>query len=289
MIQSANYLETISPLFTPRSAALLVRLAIVLFGFSVFGESTRSFTGVTEPIKDATLSSTVPGIIQYIHFEEGDAVKKGDVLIELRKRTEELEVDRRKLIWESRAEVQSAQDKVNTLRVDLDGTRRLYESTKSVSKDELDKKDLEHKIAVSELEKLETAEEREKIEYEMALEQLDMHRIKSPMDGYVTETLLELGENCEDNQPLIRVVDTSQCYFVTHIEATKALNLALDQSVTLEIGSGPSATRVEGRISFISPIVDPASGLQKIKILFSNADGKVRPGVAGVMLVTADN
>lgn len=269
----------------PARTARSLFLAVTILASDAFCESTRSFTGVTEPIKDATLSSTVSGTVQYIHFDEGDAVKKGDVLIELRKRTEELEVARRKLVWESRAEVESGQAKVKSLQIDLDGTRRLFETTKSVSKEEVDKKELEYKIAVSELEKLETAEEREKIEYEMALEQLDVRRIQSPLDGRVTETMLEIGENCENNQPLIRVVDTSQCYFVTHVEATKALTLALDQRVTLEIGSDPSATRVEGHISFISPVIDPASGLQKIKILFSNADGRIRPGVAGAMMV----
>ncbi len=37
---------------------------------------------------------------------------------------------------------------------------------------------------------------------------------------------------------------------------------------------------VTGKISFISPVVDPASGLAKIKALFENADGKIRPGLA---------
>ena len=37
-------------------------------------------------------------------------------------------------------------------------------------------------------------------------------------------------------------------------------------------------------ITLMTAVVDPASGLQKVKALFDNRDGKVRPGVAGRML-----
>ena len=40
-----------------------------------------------------------------------------------------------------------------------------------------------------------------------------------------------------------------------------------------------------GKVVFLSPVVDPASGLQKVKLLFDNADGKVRPGLAGKLFI----
>jgi multidrug efflux pump subunit AcrA (membrane-fusion protein) len=57
------------------------------------------------------------------------------------------------------------------------------------------------------------------------------------------------------------------------------------QPVKLEIESGSSALSVEGRVDFVSPVVDPASGLLKVKVLFENREGKIRPGVAGVMIL----
>ena len=110
-------------------------------------------------------------------FIEGDPVRKGDVVIELNKTMEELEVTRRKLIWESKIEVKSAEERVGILKTDLDGARRLFETTKSVSKQELDNKELEYKLAIAELENLQISEEREKIEYEMAIEQLNRRQI----------------------------------------------------------------------------------------------------------------
>src|SRR5688572_33507567 len=58
--------------------------------------------GLTEPIHDVTLSSSVPGIVREWKFKEGDFVKENDVIITLDKKLEQLEVDRRKLVMENR-------------------------------------------------------------------------------------------------------------------------------------------------------------------------------------------
>ena len=59
----------------------------------------------------------------------------------------------------------------------------------------------------------------------------------------------------------------------------------LGQTVKLEIDSGAAPVAIEGKISFLSPVVEPASGLQKVKVIFDNADGRVRPGLAGKMIL----
>ena len=47
----------------------------------------------------------------------------------------------------------------------------------------------------------------------------------------------------------------------------------------------PATIKLKGKIVFLSPVVDPASGLQKVRVLFDNTEGQVRPGVAGKMLI----
>ena len=39
----------------------------------------------------------------------------------------------------------------------------------------------------------------------------------------------------------------------------------------------------KGRIVFVCPVVDPASGLLKVKAVFDNQDEEIHLGVAGVM------
>src|SRR5579871_2626681 len=79
-------------------------------------DKTTVAPGITEPILDVTLSANVPGTVAVHHFKEGESVKKGDPVISLDQRLEKLEVDRRKLISDSKVEVNAAAEQVKTLK-----------------------------------------------------------------------------------------------------------------------------------------------------------------------------
>lgn len=221
--------------------------------------ATVSVTGITEPIADVVLSASVPGIVSAWKFKEGDFVKANDVIIELDNRLEELEVERRKAVLESR---KSERDALQTLAT---------KSSISVKKDELEKAVTDFRIAQTEL--------------EMAVEQLRKRAVISPCAGNIVEIARDVGEACQAYQPLIRVVDTRQCYFVSNVEAKFAGRLKPGQVIRLEIESSSAPVVVEGKIIFLAPVVDPASGLQKVKVQFDNASAKIQPGVAGKMVV----
>ena len=79
-------------------------------------------------------------------------------------------------------------------------------------------------------------------------------------------------------------MDTRQCYFISNVDAKAAGRLKAGQSVKLEIEAAAAPIKFSGRIVFLSPVVDPASSLQKVRVLFDNTDGQIRPGVAGKMI-----
>ncbi len=213
-----------------------------------------SITGITEPFMDVTLGASVAGIIRNELFKEGDAVKKGDVILELDKRLEELEVERRKAVLEQN-------------KREFESTRALVQTTKAVSKEELAKKEAEYNVATS--------------EYGIAVEQLAHRQITAPFSGTITEILLRPGAACAPYQPLVRVVDTSRCFFIGQVEGKAASALRLDQEVKIEVDG--AAKPIVGKISYLSPVVDPASGLAKVKAIFDNAGPKIRPGLAARM------
>jgi len=248
-------------------------------------QTPEEVPGITEPIEDVTLGLSVIGRIAAIHFEEGDEVASGAVLLELDKRLEELEVALRKLLWESKAELNAAADRVDTVRIDLDATRQLFATTQSVSKEELDKKELEFKLAQAEYERLKVVEEREAIEHQVAEEQLRRRQVFSPIDGVIAKIYFEEGESCDPNKPLLRVVNRAKCYFVANVDARLAAGLRVGQPVPLSIEGGAEPVRIEGAVHFVSPVVDPASGLQEVKVIFDNEAAGIRPGVAGTMQI----
>jgi RND family efflux transporter MFP subunit len=250
-----------------------------------FGQEPLSVSGITEPIKDVTLSTSVAGIISAVFFKEGAHIRKGQSILLLDNKLEELEVKRRKLIWQSTAEVDAASDRVVTLKSLLNATRELFASTGSVSKEELEEKELEYKLAVAELKRLKIEEQREKIEYRMALENLRKRSLRSPIQGIIIKLFLDEGEYCEPGQPLVHVVDTSKGLLICNVEEWIGRTLKKGQTVDLKIKTGSRFITKKGTIVFVSPVVDPASGLLEVKTEFENGDGAVRPGITGVMLL----
>jgi RND family efflux transporter MFP subunit len=227
-------------------------------GIAAAADAPIAATGITEPSRDATLSSSVSGILSARNFAEGAQVNEGDVILELDKRLEELEVARRKLVMEAR-------------RTDFEATGVLFSKTKSVSKEELEKKEAEYRIAV--------------VEHDIAAEQLRRRLVAAPIAGTITDLFLRTGEACQPHQPLARVVDTRHCFLVSNMEARHAARLKPGQPIDLEVQAGDATVRAAGTIIFISPVVDPASGLVKVRAAFENPEGQVRPGVAGKMLL----
>lgn len=250
-----------------------------------FAKEPLSVSGVTEPIRDVTLSATVVGTISAILVKEGMTVKAGAAILELDKKLEELEVQRRKLIWESKAELEAAAARVATLKSLLDATRELFNSTGSVSREELDKLALEYSVAVAEQKRLDSGEERERIEYEMARETFRKRSLISPIQGTVIKLFLDEGETCQEKQPLAQVVDTSRGVLVCNVEEAIGRNLRKGEAVDLRIKAGNGTVTRKGTVVFVSPVVDPASGLLEVKTEFDNQDGLVRPGVAGYLLL----
>ena len=189
-------------------------------------EGAKVVDGITEPFLDVTLASPVHGIIAREHFKEGDEVKEGQVILDLDQKLEELEVTRRKEI-------------AKRAKADMESTRTLLATTKAVSRDEMEKREMEHAVAV--------------VDEGVALEQLRRRQIAAPFQGTIAELLLQRGAGCEPYQHLVRLVDTRQWFKAT--------------------------------LSFISPTADPASGLTKVKALFENEGGKLRPGMASKMVI----
>jgi multidrug efflux pump subunit AcrA (membrane-fusion protein) len=117
----------------------------------------------------------------------------------------------------------------------------------------------------------------------MSVEQLRKREITAPLAGYITELFRKAGEDCKAQEPLVRIVDTRRCYFVCNLEAKSSAGLRKDLPIKLEIEVGKEKAAVQGTISFVSPVVDPASGLLKVKAIFENPEGKIRPGMAGLL------
>lgn len=220
--------------------------------------ASTGLQGVTEPVEDVLLSTAVAGTIAVVNVKEGATVRKGAVLLELDKARETLDVTRRRI----------ARD---LLAAELERTRQLFRTSSSVPKEELDKKEAEAAAAV--------------VEHDIALENLRLKLVVSPIDGVVVDVPFTVGEACQALQAVARVVNIARVRFVSHVLPAEAAGVTVGQTVQLELpGADNTQVRMAGTVTYVAPVVDAASGLIRVVAEFPNADGRVRPGVAGRLL-----
>jgi RND family efflux transporter MFP subunit len=269
----------------PRRVRFALLVSLSLSSIAAFPAVPQALAprGITEPWRDANVGATEAGIVTAVRAREGQFVHEGETVIELDGALEALEVERRKLVADSTVEVDAARARVQTLKIDLDGTRRLHETTRSVSEEDLQKKELEYSLAEAELDRLLVAEQREQIEFRIAEAQRTRKSVVAPFDGVIVQVLLEVGEGCTQQQPLFRIVDTRRCRLVVHMEQAPALKMKPGSKVALRIQEADGAVGVQGTVEFVSPLVDASSGLREVRILFENPDGRIHPGVPGTI------
>lgn len=239
--------------------------------------------GITEPFQDAEISASVNGKIETIHYREGQFVEKDTVVIQLEDELEQLKVNGLKIMHDDKSELESATAKMETAKINMESTQKLFQNTKAVSKQELDEIILQYKVALADKNGQENKELREEIELQKAEYELEQRAVKAPFPGVVADVKLEEGEACTANENLFRLVDISKFHFTCNLENDLAISLKKDQAVDLEIVSGLELIEKKGIVEFIAPTIDPASGLRKVKILVDNPDFKITPGATGTL------
>jgi multidrug efflux pump subunit AcrA (membrane-fusion protein) len=108
--------------------------------------------------------------------------------------------------------------------------------------------------------------------------QLSYSEIRSPIDGFVTDRPLYPGEMAAAGVPVITVMDTSQVIAKAHIPQPDAAVLKIGDKATLTV---PGETDpVEGKVTIISPALDPNSTTVEIWVQAPNRKQKLKPGTS---------
>lgn len=242
--------------------------------------------GITQAMGEVRLSMSVPGRVDAILVREGMRVRKGDLLLHLDRSLEELEVKRREVMLEDAAKLEELRIREKMLTEQVAQARALLESG-GVSRKLVEDEELALQAVSAERKVLEYAKRREKVELELAREAYERRHMRSPIAGVVTKILPRVGESVPPNEPILTVVDISRVRFNGTFPASSATRLRAGNMVTIRLQQeGKTLTR-QARVSFVSPVADPSSGLVELIAEFDNPDGAVRPGMVGQIVAVA--
>jgi multidrug efflux pump subunit AcrA (membrane-fusion protein) len=156
--------------------------------------------------------------------------------------------------------------------VDLTNARNQYE---------IAQKHLEALNAIGKQQTLKSAKgqlESAQGKYQGATAQLSYSEIRSPINGVITDRPLYPGEMATAGTPLLTVMDISQVTAREHIPQQSAALLKTGDQATI---SAPGLDKpIAGKVSVISPALDPNSTTVEVWVQAKNPGGHLKPGTS---------
>ena len=204
--------------------------------------------------RDLTIGTRVDGVIESIEADRGTLVKKGQPLATMDQR--EFDLDRR-----------AAEE---TLKVSLTDFRRYEELHRQelASQAELEQKKAQYELA--------------RVEAEKAKLVIDRSVIRAPFDGVVVERFARVGQKVliDENVPLFRVAALEPLLARVYLPEGALATVRPGSRVSVTAPEFPGVASV-GKVSFVSPVTDAASGtVETIVEVAPDARRVLRPGMA---------
>ena len=115
--------------------------------------------------------------------------------------------------------------------------------------------------------------------------QLSYSEIRSPIDGVVTDRPQYEGELATANQPLLTVMDISRLIAKAHIAQSEAASLKVGNPAELRVAG--LSEPVEGKVSLVSPALDPGSTTIEVWVESKKPNEALKPGMTVQLSITA--
>ena len=229
-------------------------------------------TGSIEPRDEILVKPNMNGIIAELNHLPGDFVQEGELIAKIQ-------------MVPDVAMVQSAASRVDAARVDLKRTEEVYNRDKSLYDQQI--------LAKETYETSFANYRRAKIEYDSAVEQLDLTRTGSSAStskrnntlvfATVTGTILEqpvkvgsrvtMANNFSEGTTVVSIADLTDLLFIGNVNESDVNNVTVGSPVTIHVGALKDKT-YHAVVEYVSPKGKDTSGtiLFEVKAAISGDD-----------------
>lgn len=214
--------------------------------------------GTLRAVRGVDLANEIAGIVQSIHFKSGDDVKAGQVLLQIN------------------ADADIAQLRVLTAAADL--AQSVYERNRkqfqiqAVSKASLD---------------VDAADLKGK-QFQVAQQTAMVNKktIRAPFAGRLGISSVNAGQYLNAGDKIVTLQALDSIFIDFYLPQQDLSRLAIGQEVTVVTDTYPDIT-FKGKISAISPKVDPQTRNIQVEALIANPQHKLLPGMYATVKVQA--
>ncbi len=212
-----------------------------------------NFNGVVRSAERADLAFRVGGMLTEIQVNEGDQVRKGDLLARLDPR-------------DARTDLESAQLELKNAKDDYERATAIFNKSQAISRSDLDTITTKYNLARNKAEE--------------AARRLEYTELKAPFDGIIGRKLVDNHSQITANTPAITLHDLNDLEVVINLPDKVMLSGLRETSAIAELAAIPGQSFPLTMRTWASQ-ADPVSQTYPVVLGFSDLKGlRVLPGMA---------
>jgi membrane fusion protein (multidrug efflux system) len=212
-------------------------------------EGTLSAVGSVAAVRGVAVSNEAPGVVTAIHFESGQTVKAGQILVELDTSVE-------------RAQLESLEARRDLAEVGADRSRRLAKS-EFVAKAQLDGDEAQLKTS--------------KADWDALKAQIERKTVRAPFGGRLGMRTVNLGQYLNPGTAVTMLESLGSVYVDFNLPQQQLPSVKVGEPVRITLAG--SGEQLQGAIGAIDPTVDAISRTIKLRASVPNKQDKLRPGM----------
>ena len=256
----------------------IVAVALVWMVAALFAQAvTIELSGAVVSKNQKMITSRYMGYVKKMAVDEGDIVKKGQLLYEID--SKEIEAAERQVdlaISQAHLALQMNRNQLANVIRNLERHKRLYKK-KMVSKYELENLELMAKNLKKMVEIAKEQVAQAEAKKEEVLNQYQYLKLRAPNDGVIVAKKLNEGEMAIPGMPAVVLTDLSKLQIEAEISEKQLPYIELGKEVDVEIPS--IGLKTKGKIYSIIPSSNPMTHKFKIKVDFDPRGKSVYPGM----------
>ncbi len=212
--------------------------------------STTKVIGTMEAVQGVIVSADLPGIVSKIGFESGQAVRKGQVLVELDTRQEQ-------------AQLAAQQAQSDLARLNYGRLHGLVDQG-AVTRQEFDQATAAQREADAGIAEIRAT--------------IDRKTIRAPFSGILGIRKVNLGQYLSAGDPVVSLQSWDPIYVNFGVPQQVASRVRAAGIVTVTTDALPGKT-FSGKVTAIDSVVDESTRTVQLQATLPNPGGKLRPGM----------
>jgi membrane fusion protein, multidrug efflux system len=212
--------------------------------------STLSVIGTVAAIQGVTVSADLPGTVDKIHFESGQAVKEGDILVELDTRQEHAQL----------ANLEAQRD---LAQVQFGRAEQLSKAG-VISKSDYDNAAAQQKATAAQVGDIKAAIARK--------------TIHAPFSGILGIRQISLGQYLAAGQAIVSLQSLNPIYVNFGVPQQDTPKVTVGRSLRVTNADLPGAG-FTGRVSALDSVISEQTRNIQVQATLANPGGKLRPGM----------